>query len=157
MTSASQQTWLARGLLATSLLVLSSCTMRCGAFTYCEVPERWPIADTFTVEAQGSNLCVSGAQNSGCATRGMFPSGSRVIQLYAISDDDEEDDTLIASLTLQGAAGDEFTASCFQYNGRTVLGLKEVLVGVDVTLRGRVVATHPSHPVTRRSTLLASC
>ena len=143
--------------LFTTFAALSSCTVHCGPFTYCDIPESWPVADTFTVEATDSDLCISGVRRSDCATRGRFQSGSRVVEFHAFSDEEEDDSQLLATITLKGSAGDHFTANCFQYNGKTVLGLTEVLIGIDVYRQGRVVATHPKRTVTRRSTLFSGC
>ena len=143
--------------LCAAVLALSSCAMHCGAFTYCDIPESWPVTETFTVQATDSDLCISGERRSDCATTGMFQSGTRVVEFHVIGDEDDDESALLASIKVQGSAGDHFTAHCFQCNGNTFLGLTEVLTGVEVRRQGRVVATHPNRGVTRRSTLFSSC
>ena len=143
--------------LCASIVLLSSCATHCGAFTYCDIPESWPFTDTFTVQATDSDLCISGERRSDCATTGMFQSGTRVVEFHVIGDEDDDESALLASIKVQGSAGDHFTAQCFQYNGNIFLGLTEVLTGVEVRRQGRVVATHPNRGVTRRSTLFSSC
>lgn len=127
---------------------------------YCDIPEDWPIADTFTVEAAASQLCISGTRRSSCATKGLFQTGTRAVQVHTIDDDEEEShqSELLASLLVTGSPGDQFKISCFQYNGEKILGMTEVLTGFEVRDQaGTVVATHPTRPVTRRSSLLLGC
>ncbi|MGI9233617.1 MAG: hypothetical protein ACR2RD_08305 [Woeseiaceae bacterium] len=139
--------------------VLSSCATHCGLFTYCDIPKEWPINDTFIVDVENNALCVSGTRRSSCANKGMFQSGARTVEIHTADDDDEDDGgELIASLVVNGAPGDHFTASCFQYNGNKFLGFTEVLTGVEIRdQHGIVVAEHPTHPVTRRNTLFFGC
>lgn len=147
-----------RVLLAISTAVLGACTTHCGLFTYCDVPKSWPLKDTFTVESQNSALCVGSTRRSGCASRAMFRSGTRKVAFYTTSRDEEEtNQELFAVIPLKGAGGTEFVVRCFQYNGKRVLGLTAVRVGIEVYDRGRVVATYPSHPVQRRTGLFVGC
>ena len=83
----------------------------------------------------------------------MFQAGNRFVAVR--SHDDEE---LIATVRVQGAAGDQFVANCFQYNGGKLLGLTEVLTGVEILDRsGRVVAQYPARAVVKRDPWLFGC
>lgn len=137
--------------------VLSGCATHCGLFTYCDIPKSWPVSDTFMVEVNNSQLCISGSRRSSCASEGMYQSGARSVEIHTVSEEDE-DGELIATFVVTGAAGDQFIASCFQYDGDKFLGFTEVLIGAEIRDRlGRVVAKHPSHPVSRRGGLFIGC
>lgn len=140
--------------------VLPACATHCGLFTYCDIPKDWPTNDTFIVETNNGDLCISGARRHSCAARGMFQSGARIVEILYVDDDDEDGASSepIAALTVRGAPGDRFTADCFQYNGDKFLGLTAVLTGVEIRDRsGRIVAQHPRHRVTRRNGLFSGC
>lgn len=137
--------------------LFSSCATHCGLFTYCDIPKNWPTSDTFTVATANSELCISGTQRRSCANKGMFQSGTRTVEVHT-NDDEDDGGELIAALAVTGAPGNHFTASCFQYNGNTVFGFTEVLIGVEIrSQNGFIVAVHPTHPVTRRNTLIDRC
>lgn len=142
------------------LFVVSGCATHCGLLNYCDIPESWPIADTFTVETTSGELCISGNRRSSCASKGMFQSGARVVEIYTLDDDEDENaiSEMLASLTVTGSPGDQFTVACFQYNGNKILGMTEVLTGIEIRDQGgAIVATHPTHPVTRRGSLFFGC
>ena len=141
------------------VLTSASCASHCGLFNYCDIPKTWPLSDTFTVRTVNGEVCVSGTRSSSCATKGFYRSGAQRVDVLRYSDEDEDSTReLIASLTVQGAAGDEFTASCFRYNGNRVLGLTEIRIGVEIRdRRGRIVAKHPRQPVTKRESFFYGC
>lgn len=138
-------------------LFLAGCASPCGFASYCGIPKNWPIADTFTVAAASSELCVGGARGSACAGRGVYPAGTQTVGVYRVG---EEDDlpSLIASFSLNGPAGAAYTATCFSYNGRKILGMTEVLTGVEIrNASGALVEIHPATPVTRRDMFIPTC
>lgn len=151
-------------MLFAGLLIPAGCATHCGFLTYCDIPENWPIADTFMVEAGSGDLCISGTRHASCSSRGVFQSGARtvIVHLLKTHEDDDEDDhdltEVLATLHVSGSPGDRFTASCFQYNGKKILGMTEVLTGIEIRNRaGAAVAVDPAHPVVRRNGLLSGC
>lgn len=142
------------------LSVLSACATHCGIFTYCDMPKNWPTSNTFIVETNNGDLCISGSRRSSCAVRGMFQTGAQTVEVLYVDDDDDDgaSSELIAALTVRGAPGDRFTADCFQYNGDKFLGLTELLTGVEIrNPAGHIVAQHPAHPVVRRNGPFVGC
>lgn len=140
------------------VLALTTILSGCGGclFAYCAYDGSNPPADIFTVYASGP-LLVGHRDNSGStfATEARYPPGTHTVWV-AIDGDDEDDDSLsdFQAFLIAGAPGDMFDASCFQYNGNTVLWLfTEVLTGYEITNRhtGALIARIPSRPVVRRN------
>jgi hypothetical protein len=140
-----------------ALLLLAGCASPCGFASYCGIPKNWPIADTFAVTATSSELCVGGVRGSACAGRGVYPAGTQNVGVYRVGEDDDLP-SLIASFSLNGRAGAAYSATCFSYNGRKILGMTEVLTGVEIrNASGALVAIHPATPVTRRDLMIPTC
>ena len=142
-------------------LVIQGCATHCGLMTYCDIPEGWPVTDTFTVETDTADLCISGKRHTSCASKGVFQTGVRTVDVHMLEDhaDETELSEALASLRVTGSPGDHFTVSCFQYNGsRKILGMTEVLTGFEIRDdTGTVVDADPSHPVPRRNSPLFGC
>ena len=127
----------------------------CGWFVYCAYDGSNPPPHIFTVRGNGTVL-VGHLDRSGStfATEGRYAAGTHTV--WVAIDGDDEDEGLGEShpFQLTGKPGDEFLASCFQYNGGTFLRFfTEVLTGFEIIDRrtGAVVAKFPSGTVTRRS------
>lgn len=143
--------------LSGMLLLLAGCSTYCGIGVHCSVPDGWPLTDTFSVTSITNQMCIGGSRGTSCYNKGVYPSGAQVVDFYGVDDDDELRER-ITSLTVNGNPGDEFRASCFEYNGTTRFGFTEVLIGIEIrNTAGLVVATHPTSPVTRRDTIVPTC